>query len=179
MERIEKSLVVISRQQDDIGDRIQTLDNKVDLLIAKIDECCEEEEHPPPRPSGVEIKQSIGGKPMAIVGVPVGGKAKFVALPVPSDTPFPDGTVHTWTASDPSVSLAPFDASDPSEDAVVASLPADSTLTTFDLTVSSQMPPDDSGTVPDPLTNTASIPVVKAPAPRPTGVVIDQAGMFK
>ena len=113
---------------------------------------------------------------MAITGVHVGDSEVFVANPVPEGTLFPAGTVDTWTASDPSIGLRPANdpSTDPGESAVVASVPADSTLESFDLSVSVQMPADAAGTVPEPLTNTVTVPVIKAPAPLPTGVAISQ-----
>ena len=113
---------------------------------------------------------------MAITGIHVGDSEVFVATPIPADVPFPSGTVHTWTASDPSITLRPANSpsTDPGEDAVVASVPADSELKTFELSVSSQMPPDETGAAADPLVDTKSIPVIAVAAPRPTGVAIDQ-----
>jgi hypothetical protein len=109
-----------------------------------------------------------------ITGVNVGGSGTFVANPIPDTSAFPSGTVNTWTASDPSIGLAPANPSDPQEAEVVASVPAGSTLASFDLSVSVQMPPDSTGTTPAPLTTTVTIPVIAAPPPVPTGVSIDQ-----
>ena len=109
-----------------------------------------------------------------ITGVNVGGSGTFQANPVPDTSVFPAGTVNTWTASDPSITLAPADPTDPSEADVVASVPAGSTLTSFDLSVSTQMPADSTGTVPAALTATVTVPVIQAPPPVPTGVSISQ-----
>jgi hypothetical protein len=177
--RIIASVRLLHNKADSIGEQlttlskeIQQLDNKIDLLIVKVDECCKDE-HPPP--TGVGIQQ-LGdkGEPMPITGINVGSTEGFGAFPLPEGTQFPSGTVDTWTASDPSITLAPADPNDPSEAAVLVSVPADSTLTTFDLSVSSQMPADSGGNVPAPLTATVSVPVIAAPVPLPTGVFIDQ-----
>jgi hypothetical protein len=112
--------------------------------------------------------------PGNITGINVGGSGTFQANPVPDTSVFPAGTVNTWTASDPSITLAPANPLDPSEADVTASVPAGSTLTSFTLSVSTQMPADSTGTVPPPLTDTATIPVIAAPPPPPTGVSISQ-----
>ena len=111
---------------------------------------------------------------MSITGINVGGNGTFEADPVPTGTTFPSGTVDTWTADDPSITITPANPADPTDTQVVVGVPAGSTLTTFNLSVSVQMPPDSSGTAPAPFTSTVAVPVIAAPPPPPTGVVINQ-----
>jgi hypothetical protein len=68
------------------------------------------------------------------------------------------------------VTLTPS-ATDPTQ--VSASTPATNTNAAFNLTVSTQMPPVN-GVTPAALTATANVPIIAAPAPVPTGVVINQ-----
>jgi hypothetical protein len=81
--------------------------------------------------TNVRIFQRKGAKLMAITGITVGGQGTFQVEPVPSTASLPQGVTPQWTASDPSISLAA--SSDGTS--VVASVPAGSTLTTFNLTV--------------------------------------------
>jgi hypothetical protein len=111
---------------------------------------------------------------MSITGINVGGSGTFEADPIPDTSVFPAGTVDTWTADDPSIVITPNDPTDPVDTRVVVSVPAGSTLTTFNLSVSVQMPPDSSGNTPAPLTTSVAVPVIAAPPPPPTGVSINQ-----
>jgi len=116
-------------------------------------------------PVGVQIFQIKGETRMSITGLPAGGTGTFESDPIPSSVPFPAGTVDTWSASDPSIIISTT--SDPMQ--VLVGVPAGTTLTTFDLTVSVQMP----GTpLPAPLTATVPVPVL--PPVVPTGVMINQ-----
>jgi hypothetical protein len=78
--------------------------------------------------------------------------------------------VDTWTSSDPLVVLTPS-TTNPAQ--VTATTPATNTNASFVLTVSTQMPAVN-GVTPAPLTATATVPILAAPAPVPTGVSINQ-----
>jgi hypothetical protein len=143
-----------------IFDRLDFIQEQLDEVIAFL--------KTKPVPTGVTIKQ--GGTTM-ITGIQAGGApAVFESDPIPSNIPFPPGTVDTWTCDDPNVVLAPSP-TNPAQ--VTASTPATDTATECNLNVSTQMPAVN-GVVPAPLVATVAVPIVAAPAPLPTGVTINQ-----
>jgi hypothetical protein len=128
-------------------------------------------------PDGVKITQ-IGkkGAPMSITGTNAGGQSTFEAdallAGVADPSGFPAGSVDTWTVDDPLVSIGPD--SGPNNSQVVVSVPATDTGTSYNLTVSVQMPTPAGGTPPAPLTATVNVPIIAAAPPVPTGVTINQ-----
>jgi hypothetical protein len=140
-------------------------------------------------PTAVVIQQVNGGIEMAITGTPAGGSSTFEADAilngVADPAGFPAGTVDTWTTDDPQITIGPDSGPDVNEagelDEVVISVPASDTQGSapsgqpgsYNLTVSVQMPAVD-GVTPPPLTMTVNVPITEAPAPVPTGVVINQ-----
>jgi len=154
----------------EVLERLRRLEFKVDRLTHLVKKCCCKKE----RPTGVEIIQLTGGT-MSITGINVGGSGTFEADPVPSTSTFPAGTVNTWTADDPSITITPANPADPEDTQVIVTVPSTDTNTSFNLTVSAQMPPaTPGGTPPAALTNTVSVPIIPAPPQPPTGVVINQ-----
>ena len=127
---------------------------------------------------------------MAITGTNVGGTSTFEADAIlngiADPAGFPAGSVDTWTTDDPLASIGPDTGPDVNEtgtlDQVVVSIPLNDTQgsapagspPSYNLTVSVQMPADASGVVPAPLTMTVNVPLIQAPPPVPTGVVINQ-----
>jgi hypothetical protein len=121
---------------------------------------------------------------MSITGTNVGGQSTFEAdailNAIADPAGFPAGSVDTWTSDDPNVSIAAD--SGPNNSQVVVSVPATDTQgsapagspPSYNLTVSVQMPTPAGGTAPAPLTATVNVPLIAAPPPVPTGVVINQ-----
>jgi len=140
-------------------------------------------------PTGVQISQIVKGEAMAITGTVIGTSSTFEAdaiLNAIVDTAgFPAGSVDTWTTDDPLATVGPDTGPDVNEtgtlDQVVVSIPANDTQgsapagspPSYNLTVSVQMPAV-GGVVPAPLAMTVNVPLIAAPPPVPTGVVINQ-----
>jgi hypothetical protein len=136
----------------------------------------------------VKINQ-LGGKDMAITGTPVGGSSVFEADAilngVADPAGFPAGTIDTWTCDDPAATIGPDSGPDVNQtgtlDQVKISIPSTDTQgsapagspPSYNLTVSVQMPAVN-GVTPAPLTNTVNVPITSAPAPVPSGVVVNQ-----
>lgn len=131
-----------------------------------------------PKPSTITgAKISQGGFNMPITGTNAGGQSTFEADAllngVADAQGFPAGSVDTWTTTDPAVSIAPD--SGPNNSQVVVSVPASDTNPSYDLTVSVQMPAAGNPPVtPPPFVATVTVPIVPAPPPVPTGVMITQ-----
>ncbi len=99
-----------------------------------------------------------------ITGVTKGSQGTFTETPVPVGGALQAGDIPSWSSDDATVGLQP------SADgtSVIASVPADSTATSFNLTVNGI---NSQGTK---IQTTVSVPIL-APAPPPaTGFQIDQ-----
>jgi hypothetical protein len=126
-------------------------------------------------PQGFTISQK--GYPM-ITGIQVGGSGTFQESYIPVNAALPAGASLSlvWTADDPLVTLAP----DAAGDSVVATVPAGDTQGSapagqqgsFNLTVTGTF--SGISPLPAPITGTANVPIMPAPAPLPTGLEINQ-----
>jgi hypothetical protein len=141
-------------------------------------------------PTAVQISQIGKGGSMSITGTPVGGSSTFEADAILNGLAdaagFPAGTVDSWTVDDPAITIAPDSGPDVNEagalDQVVVSVPATDTQgsapagspPSYNLTVSVQMPTPAGGVAPAPLVMTVNVPLIAAPPPVATGVVINQ-----
>src|ERR1700678_3369184 len=130
----------------------------------------------PTIPDGVEINQIDKEQPMSITGTNAGGQSTFEAdallAGIADPDGFPAGSVDTWTTDDPLATVSPD--SGPNESQVVVSGDAADKGTSYNLTVSVQMPTPAGGSAPAALVPTVNVPIIPAPPPVPTGVVINQ-----
>lgn len=134
----------------------------------------------PALPTGAKISQVRKGESMAITGVQAGAATPSVFEVDPTGSsnpgasanpPFPAGSTATWSASDSAVVLVPS-TTNPAQ--VQVSVPATDTNASFTLSVSVQMPTPTGGTAPAPIVASATVPIIPAAAPVPTGAVINQ-----
>lgn len=100
----------------------------------------------------------------SILGIKPGSSGHFHADIIPADGQLQAGAIPSWSASDPSVGLTP------SADglSVDVSVPGDSTLTSFGLTISGV---SSDGTA---ISGSATVPVLQPPPPPATGFDIVQ-----
>jgi len=158
---------------------VTRIESKIDKLFPQ-----------PSEPNAVQINQIVKGEAMSITGTQVGGSSTFEADAIlnglADSAGFPAGTVDTWTTDDPNITVGPDSGPDVNEagalDQVVITVPATDTQgsapagspPSYNLTVSVQLPTPAGGTAPAPLTMTVNVPLIQAPPPVPTGVLINQ-----
>lgn len=104
---------------------------------------------------------------MAITGVPLGGSGVFGESPTPAGSAFPAGTKFSWSADDPNVVLTP--SADGTQ--VTAAVPASDPATSFTLAFLTDFTPQGDTA---PVQAVASVPILPAVIPTPTGAVINQ-----
>jgi hypothetical protein len=111
----------------------------------------------PPAATSLNVFQIIGGNIMAILGIQKGAVGQFTGVPFPAGSSLQAGSVPTWSADDPNVTLTP--SADGSAVAVQTS--ATDTASSFNLTqnaVSSSGASITSGPVNVPLLSAAVVP---------------------